>query len=116
MSWDGHGMTFPGDTDDTKWLGGAVSNRRMEALRAMAEQDDSPEEREIARAKLAIFEAKEPVEQITWEKRLAIEAERQRLADEETRAAILRRWEQGAFAGVRIRTGAVTEVRFEPSA
>lgn len=78
----------------------------MEALRAMAEQDDSPAEREIAREKLAIFEAREPVEQITWEQRQRIEAERQRLADEEVRAAIVRRWERGVFTGMKVRAGA----------
>jgi hypothetical protein len=92
--------------------------RKLLALRAMADQTQSPEEARIAREKLARYESFTTVLR-TLEEWRAIEAaeraEAVRLRDEDERAAILRRFEAGGFRGVTIRAGAgALEARHTP--
>ena len=94
----------------------------MAALRAMAEQDESTVERDIAREKLALLEAKEardtprfsPAEAYALAE--ARDRELNRAATEATRAELVKRWERGEFAGIHVRTGATTEVKFRRAA
>lgn len=90
----------------------------MEALRAMAEQDESTVERDIAREKLAILEAKEAADmgrfspaEVRW---LAEQRERdlRRAEEEAVRADLVKRWERGEFSGATARMGSKTEVQF----
>lgn len=98
-----------------------MANRRMEALRAMAEQDESIVERDIAREKLALLEAREAADiprYTPWEARQITEQrerELTRASEEATRAELVKRWERGEFAGIHVRTGATTEVKFRKS-
>lgn len=90
--------------------------RRLDALRAMAEQDASPEEANVARRKLRELEARiaaTPPEVSAWERAMMEEAEQARMqaiADETTRATLVKRWERGTFTGMRIKAGAVTKL------
>ncbi len=85
-------------------------DRKLAALRAMANQDASPRERDIAREKLRRY-VSFTTTVLTHEQEAAAEAERQRQADEDVRADILRRWERGGFDGVTLRAGVVTNAR-----
>lgn len=90
--------------------------RKLEALRAMASQDASPEERDIARRKLRELEAKiaaTPTEVSAWQRAQMEEearAQAQLISDETERANLLKRWERGTFSGMTIRAGAVTKL------
>jgi hypothetical protein len=85
------------------------SERKLAALRAMAEQTTSPEEARIAREKLARYESFTTVLR-TLEEWRAVEAEEQRQAEEARanaiRQDILDRFNRGGFDGVTIRAGA----------
>ncbi len=85
--------------------------RRIAALRALANQTESPREAEIAAAKLRELEllAEHDKPESVWErmKRREAEAEQaQHLRDEARIAEIVRRWQQGAYAGVKMKVGA----------
>lgn len=89
-------------------------SRRLEALRAMAEQAVSPNERAIAKRKLRDLEALEASRrpEAEWEriKRREAEAEfRQQVAREAQIAEIVRRWDRGGYDGVTVRSGATVD-------
>jgi len=86
-------------------------DRKLAALRAMANQDTSPKERDIAREKLRRY-VSFTATVLTHEQEAAAEAERRRRADEDVRAELLRRWERGGFDGLTLRAGVVTDARY----
>ena len=88
-----------------------VNPRKLAALRAMANQDESPVERDIAREKLRRLASL----QTYVHTREQIEAERAEavwLSEEATRADLLRRWERGDFDGVTLSVGSKNEHRY----
>lgn len=85
--------------------------RRLAALRAMANQDDSPAERDIAREKLRRLVSLQTLVR-THEQREADAREAARLADETERQALIRRWERGEFAGITFRVGSQNDHRY----
>ena len=90
-------------------------SRKLDALRALANQTDSPLEAAIAREKLLLLESREDpdYDYRQWQVRQEIEAERQRLADEAVIADLVKRWEQGSFTGVSVTAGANNSVRYK---
>ena len=90
-----------------------MSRRKAELrakLIAMAQQEDSPEEAAVARAKLASLDLRDDEEflppavvRARWE---AYQRQQAHEADEREREALLKRWERGTFSGIRIRAGA----------
>ncbi len=90
------------------------ADRRLSALRAMANQDASPVERDIAREKLRRLASL----QVIARTREQEEAERLAAvirADEAARVELLRKWERGDFAGMTFRAGSKTEARYRKS-
>jgi len=84
-----------------------MSNRRLAALLAMATQDESPEEAEIARAKLAAIRQRDEADE-EWMKAWADQREHDRIAEALARqrqdaeiAQLVKRWERGTFSGMK---------------
>ena len=88
-----------------------TSARKLAALRAMANQDSSPVERDIAREKLRRLASLQAVH-LTHEQREAARVAEAIAADEVARAELLRRWERGDFSGVTLTAGSKREVRY----
>lgn len=93
-------------------------SRRLDALRAMAEQSESPKEREIAARKLRDLEALEASRrpEAEWERIQRREAERavaDAYAREKAIAEIVKRWERGAYDGITVRSGATMDERWD---
>lgn len=97
-----------------------MTPRRIAALRRMAAQSVSPNEREIAKAKLINAEDEDDDWRAAWADQQEHErllAEQQRAAREAEYADIVRRWEAGTFLGLTARLGASgAESRFQSRA